>query len=247
MVRNDAHEGEKLDKLLRCVDDLNQRLDAYEEEEARRDRRRKDDDEYDGEPVPTNKYGSWGYDDDDRRRDSRRRRDDDDRRRSDSVSIRIAAPMSERDYRAAIDCQTRMDGAYQAVGKPGAPRPMDSESLTMYRQRLVRGLQPYSPAWGDCPAHEMRDCLLDRVEGIVRADALEWARNPQNAQADGEMREVTSRMRGGAEMTEFFGRPSSWMRAFQGNARMVSQIRTKSGVEDSSGPSWSRPLGTALA
>jgi 8-oxo-dGTP pyrophosphatase MutT (NUDIX family) len=82
-----------VDKLLKCVDSLNKRMDAYEEEEKAADARRRD-----GQTMGTDFANGKGStlddneddredrrrgdddDDDDRRRDARRGDDDDDRR-----------------------------------------------------------------------------------------------------------------------------------------------------------------------
>jgi 8-oxo-dGTP pyrophosphatase MutT (NUDIX family) len=76
-----------VDKLLKCVDSLNKRMDAYEEEEKAMDSRRKDGqtagEDFRNGNASTLDDNDDRRGDDDRRHDARRRKDDDDDRRGD--------------------------------------------------------------------------------------------------------------------------------------------------------------------
>jgi 8-oxo-dGTP pyrophosphatase MutT (NUDIX family) len=209
--------------------------DEEEEMEARRDRpRRKDDD-------------------DDRRRDSRRhdrRRDDDDdaRRgdaRADSVTLtkaqwdamqrdmealksRLPKPLSDADYHEMHSIQAKADSVYGAFGANSrAPRPMEGETPPNYRRRLLEGLKKHSQMWKDIDLYvAINDSALPNVEMAIYNDAMVVARNPDLG--EGELRAHNRVLESGHRVTEWRGKPSSWMNQFAGNRRVVGGIRTKS-------------------
>jgi hypothetical protein len=115
---------------------------------------------------------------------------------------------------------------FSALGKR-APRPLDGETLLGYRRRLAGELKSHSKAWKDVNITVLADDALPVAEAQIYADAAEVARNPIDL-PENTLRMVSRRDETGRNISEFFGKPSSWMSQFSGARRRVAGIRTKS-------------------
>jgi len=135
------------------------------------------------------------------------------------VTLSMPKRRTDKDFHAVSDAQARADEVYVALGKRGAPRPLDGEDLMTYRRRLARDLQPHSGEWKDVNLHAIADDnAFEVLERRIYTDAMAVAMAPVTAEP-GTLRPVTRRD-GGHEITTYVGEPRSWMDAFAGPVRM---------------------------
>jgi hypothetical protein len=139
-----------------------------------------------------------------------------------ALKSRMAAkPRSDAEYTAMLERQARADSIYSAFGSGrGAPRFLDGETDAVYRRRLINGLRKHSPRWKDIDITHIADDALGVVERDVYNDSMAAALNPPDL-GEGELRERRTRTAGGHEVTEFIGRPRSWIDEFSCVPRMV--------------------------
>lgn len=144
--------------------------------------------------------------------------------RVDSIA-RIADDRPPEDENAFADAQARADAVYQQFGD-AAPRPMRGETLVGYRIRLARGMQKHSEELKgiDLGAIARADAAgFSMLEKRVYADAAKASRSHADIPI-GTLREVTTKERGGAEKTVFYGDPLTWMSAFMAPGRTTERI-----------------------
>jgi hypothetical protein len=252
-AKADAEHGEKLDKLLKGIDAVCERLDSHEKrmdsfedfkKEEKKVDKRKDADEKaekpkdDEEESETEKEEGKAKDliADKAKKDADEKEEE---KKADSVNIdairremaklaaRIPMQSSDNDYAAMADAQARADGVYQAFGD-SASRPLQGEDVIGYRLRMITPLQKHSPVWksSDLAKIARVDSATFKVaEDAIYADAAAAARNPASAE-DGSLRQITRTMPSGHKETTFVGRPAAWMARFGGNRRSVERINT---------------------
>lgn len=255
--RKDAEAGEKLDKLLSCMDSLTKRMDAYdeedkakkdaeEEEKKKADSEKKDDEEEgeegkakrvaaDEEEEKKKKADAAKKDDDDMMAD-KAKKDEEEKARKDSEDIRkriadmekrLPKAMTDADYSAMADAQARADSVYSLHSK-SAPRPLDGEDLAGYRRRIANDLKQHSANWKKVNINVLGDTEAFAVaESQIYADAEAVGRNPP-APAEDYLREIRTKDDTGRVITEFVGRPSAWMGSFRAHRRQLVGIRNNS-------------------
>jgi hypothetical protein len=192
--RADADAGDKIDKLLTCMDSLSKRMDAWgakgaeEEEKKKADAAKKDADEIKEKGDPKEMTC-----------DSR----------ADSVEIR----------NELAEIQTMADRAASAWSK-SAPHPWVGEMPDAYCRRFAAQHQQHSEKWGD--GVNLRDLggktLRNAAEEIF-ADSIAKSCNPV---AIGAMSLHEVRRRdpdSGHLIKEYYGDPMAWMQQFTGQKR----------------------------
>jgi broad specificity phosphatase PhoE len=204
--------------------DEDDRMDDDEEEEAKKDddmkmkKHRKDDDSE--KAAPTEKSDSEGkaempagemkFDD-----DKKAKMDDEEE-----------AKKCDEDEAAYADCQAKADSVYSAFGK-SASRPLQGESLTAYRKRMLRGLQAHSDEMKNVNINSIKDdAMLSVVEKRVYADALAASRGT-GAIAKGQLIELHKKDRAGRTITEFRGDMEAWLGDFKLPTHRVMKFNTE--------------------
>lgn len=133
----------------------------------------------------------------------------------------VAKPMTDADYAAMTECQARYDSIYAQFGQQAA-RPLAGEVLAAYERRLARGLQPHSARFKDLNLSTMDQKTFDTISPMIRADALEVAKNPTDIPA-GMLRPISRKLDSGHTVTEWRGQPRDWMDQFAGPVRKYAK------------------------
>lgn len=241
-ARKDAEAGEKLDKMLACLDSLTKRMDALEDEDpgdvdpgagmgnqAISDKAKKDaEDAEAAEEAEAEKQAAEKAAKDEKEVvDAAARKDAaDTKRRLDELEKSVPKELNDADYAAMADAQAGADKVYHALGD-AAPRPLRGEGLLAYRRRLATGLKEHSDNWKGVDLASLPKAALDIAERQIRADAMSAALNPQ-AVAEGQLREIVNVDSTGRRITSFVGQPSSWMSQFTSTRRRLAGVRNGS-------------------
>jgi hypothetical protein len=202
-AREDAEAGEKLDKILKCVDALGEhvgslakRMDAYE---AKVDKR-KDEAETETEAEakakekaePRELAADKAKKDAEAMIEAKARKDAEEReeirRKIADLDAKLPKQISDADYDAMAEMQARADRIHSAFGD-SAPRPLQGETPLAYQRRLINGLKKHSSAWKDIDMSALPHEALKIAEATIYADAMNAARNPTDL-APGVLREV---------------------------------------------------------
>ena len=199
----DEEEEEKSHKM--DDDDAACDDDDEEEEKPKMDAKKKRKDSEGSDPVEHGKAGEMKPDDD----------EEDDK---------VAAKMDAMHSRFA-DAQAKADSVFAAFGK-SASRPLQGESLSSYRKRLLRGLQGYSDAYKAVNLRAIFDkALLEIAEKQIFADAMAKAKTPV-AYGDALVEHRTTD-RTGRTISTFSGPVSAWLDDFKVAPMRVMEFRTQ--------------------
>jgi hypothetical protein len=173
-MKMDDDEARKDDDDMKAKKDSKHRKDDDDEEVPRMDKKRKDDDDTkaddsvsradkkrdDAHGVAEKPSGEMRFDEEEAKMD-----DDDEE-----------AMKKDDDDAKKADTQAKCDAVFSAFGK-SASRPLEGESHTAYRKRLLRGLQSYSDEYKEVNLLAIKDAkLLDIAERRIMADALASAK-----------------------------------------------------------------------
>lgn len=248
-AKADAATGEKLDKILNCVDSVMKRMDAFEEKEkakadaeekakadaeeadkkAKADAAGKKDGEGDTEMTAADKK----KDADDKAEEAKKADAALDERVDAKVAARLAelaktltpAAVSDADYASLTECQAKADSVYQAHGIR-APRPLVGETPLMYRSRLASGVKEHSKLYKDIDLASIgNEKLFGIAETAIFADAMEAAMNPDVE--EGVLRPIVTTDDTGRRITTFAGTPRAWMRQFAAPRRQLIGIKNR--------------------
>ena len=127
---------------------------------------------------------------------------------------------------AYADCQAKADSVYSAFGK-SASRPLQGESLTAYRKRMVRGLQAHSDEMKNINVNSIKDeAMLSIVEKRVYADALAASRGT-GAIAKGQLIALHKKDQAGRTITEYRGDMEAWLGDFKLPTHRVMKFNTE--------------------
>jgi hypothetical protein len=108
-----------------------------------------------------------------------------------------------------------------------APRYLEGENPDIYRKRLATMALAYAPGLQNIKMDDARGTAFDLIEKEVLNAVASEARHPTLI-PEGELREVTRLDQAGRPFTEFFGRPSAWLRQFtSGPRKRLVGIRTE--------------------
>jgi 8-oxo-dGTP pyrophosphatase MutT (NUDIX family) len=137
---------------------------------------------------------------------------------------KMAAKMDAMHSRFA-DAQAKADSVFAAFGK-SASRPLQGESLSSYRKRLLRGLQGYSDAYKEINLRAISDnALLDIAEKQIFNDAMVKAKTPI-AYGDALVEHRTTD-RTGRTISTFTGPMGAWLDDFKVAPMRVTEFRTQ--------------------
>lgn len=139
------------------------------------------------------------------------------------------AALTNEDRAQFAQAQARADAAFTAHGER-APGPLLGETLGAYRRRLATTQKAHSARVKDIDLISMADdASFGILEEMVYTDSLEAARNPANV-PEGVLIPITKRdATGQREITEYRGKPGSWMKGFmsQNKATSTHAIRVR--------------------
>jgi hypothetical protein len=192
-----ADAGEKLDRLLSCMDSfttgmdsLSKRMDAWEAGMA--DKAKKDSEGEIKEKGDPKELAA------DSRSDSRR-----------ADSAEVIGELAE--------IQSYADRADSAWSKT-SPAPWSHEMPDSYRRRLAAPHQKHSDLWKDADLAELRGVALKNACQQIFADSIKASGSNELVGAM-NLRCITRRMESGHTERTYVGDPLSWMSAFMGSRR----------------------------
>jgi 8-oxo-dGTP pyrophosphatase MutT (NUDIX family) len=133
--------------------------------------------------------------------------------------------MTDEDYHAMIEAQSRADSVYGALGIGRAPIPLNGEDLNGYRRRVATKLKNHSSRWGKTNLYNIQSDAFDIVESDIYNDAMASAMSADDV-PDGHLRAVVKHDIAGRPITSYVGEPSAWMSQFGGYRRRLTGIRT---------------------
>lgn len=248
-AKADADAGEKLDKVLACMDSVSKRMDAFEDKF-----KKGDGEEDDTAKIAADKAKKDAEEEEEKKKaDAAKRKDEPGdnedmaerikakekekadaaaakadsesiRKRIDDVERMLPKHITDADYASMADAQARYDGVFSLFGD-AASRPLQGETPLAYRRRLAGTLKVHSKNWKEVDLATIADdATFAIVEGQVLADAQAAALAPSSA-PEGELRPVRRRDPTGRTITEYVGHPSAWMNQFGVNRRRLTGIR----------------------
>ena len=160
--KNDADAGQKLDKVLACLDSLSKRMDAMEEDDKKKadaekaeEKEVKKDDDDDSKKKDADEKPEFLKKEEVAADKKRKDEDDDAKKKADAdmakkmddvtskiadVEARLPKAIADADYHALTDAQAKADAVFQVLGQH-APRFMQGEDLIGYRKRLASALK----------------------------------------------------------------------------------------------------------
>jgi ADP-ribose pyrophosphatase YjhB (NUDIX family) len=210
-----ADADEKLDKIMSMCDSLGKRMDAMEsskkadsmtaEEKAKADSEAKEKEEAEAKAKA---------DAEEKEREEKARADaEETRKKIADLESRLPKQLSDADYAAMANAQSKADSVYSAFGD-SAPRPLNGEDLLAYRKRLATKVKSHSAQWKDVDISALPAEVFTIAEDKIYADAMDAAIHPVDLPAGG-LREIVKQDPAGRKMSEFIGSPGAWMNDFK--------------------------------
>lgn len=256
-----SKEGEKLDKILACLDSLSaghkalcSRMDAYDTKGNDAPKEEEANLKQEGEPAPVvadaKKDGEAQPGAESETKALSEERAENGLGKNDTATEpmmdskadaaikalqsqlatlqkRIPTELREEDRQKFVAAQMKAERVAQAFGdSQGAPRWLQGESLTQYRQRLLGKFKQHSTQWKGVELSKLNADALDIVETQVYADAYQAATHPTSVEA-GTLRAVTDTDYTGRRITRFYGDPGAAWQPFKRAPRLVSGWQTK--------------------
>jgi hypothetical protein len=217
--RADAEEaamtGQKLNRILACMDALGKRMDSFEAERAS-----KKEPEGEGEIGEEDKPKPLGADS---RKDSVRADS------ADAEEIEHFKALNGATHKRAADSvlaeiQTEASRASDAWGKTTAT-PWEGERITAYRRRTAQPHQQHSKAWKGVDLHTLSGQSLRNATAQIFADSIAASSAPESYPDTLIERHVRDPI-SGQKRIEFYGSPSAWTNQFKGGGMRVTAFRT---------------------
>lgn len=254
-VKSDADAGQKLDKVLTCLDSLGKRMDSFEDME-----KKKADAEEEAVKAAKEKADAEEKEKADAEAEELRKKGDaeqfkkdadeaEEKRKADAkadaqalvdaglkpvadriaeVAAKMPKALSDEDYHKMADAQARADDVFSALGAR-APRPLDGEDLLAYRRRLAGGLKTHSAAWKTVDLTAIADAVaFDNIETQIYADATRAAHTPVDLPA-GVLREVGRTDPTTGQRTVSFYGADTFFKGLNRGGRRLSRIVPRPG------------------
>lgn len=218
------------------MDSFGKRMDAFETMDSRKDSGKKDgDDDDDKKKEEAEKAAA-----DKAKKDAAKKDEDDkekeraDKARKDSVEAKlgdistqiervkgmIPKDLTDDDYVAITDAQSRADDVFIEHGGR-APRPLQGQTVMAYDRFVATKLQDLSPTWKGKNLKAIADDAFPIVRDQIYAEARQAAMNPTDLRAD-ELRMVERKVDGHTTRV-FHGQPKSWMNQFAGPVQLKGE------------------------
>lgn len=246
-AKADADAGEKIDKILACLDSftskldsVSSRMDAYGTrldgaEAAAVDKRKKKDaveEEGEAEKIPFRKDGEIHTHRGGEPEGVKEKGDPKELKadsRSDSGYIYQpsgARTISDAQRDEVSSIQTRADSVCSAWGN-SADKPMMNELPDEYLRRAARKHQTHSPAWKEVNLRELSGQALKSAADAIFNDSFAAASSNDSYSGTGNLRMVKEVNRDTGHVTRsYYGDPSSWMSQF-----MMPRMRARFDME----------------
>ena len=254
-AKADADAGEKLDKILSCVDSLTKRMDSLEDmekakkadaegaqekakEDSDKEDEKADDEEAKDEKADTMEDGKAPGEAEEVAADKRKDAEDKEEKMADAHAGKIAdleaqiKAMSKKLPKQLTDAEFHEMTAAQAKADvvfqafgDSAPRPLQGEDLAGYRRRLVTRLKEHSPTWAKTNVAAIFD---ENAFAAIETQVYADALGAASQPQDlelGSLREIKTTDRAGREISTFVGEPISWMANFTGHRRRLVGIK----------------------
>ena len=138
----------------------------------------------------------------------------------------IPRQLTDEDYHALIEAQSRADSAYGALGIGRAPIPLNGEDLNGYRRRVATKLKAHSKRWKGVNMYGLDGGAFEIAESDVYNDSMAAAMSAEDV-PEGQLRSIVKHDLAGRPITEYVGEPSAWMSQFGGFKRRLNGIRTE--------------------
>lgn len=227
-AKADAEAGEKLDKILSCLDSMGKRMDSQEARldsmegkanELVADKSRKDasEEEKEKEKMAADKAKKDADEKEEKEKADRARKDSDIdvilraisdvTQRQERIEKTMPKPMTAADHAETAEIQARADSVFMLFGER-APGPLDCETPSAYRRRLLEKQKKHSGVWKDVDLSKLPDEVVTNVvERQVYADAEVASRNPTGEDGSPILREIRRTDQSGRVISEFVGSP----------------------------------------
>lgn len=211
--RDDADAGQKLDKMLSCLDAITSRLDALE---SRKDSEKKDDAAKAEQPVKEDAAPEVKADMGDEKpflskNDAQVMAD-----KIAELERNMPKDIKDDDYVELAHTQQKADAVFMAFGS-NCPRPLQGETPLSYRKRIASQLQKHSKQWKAIDLIRADTAVLDIAESQIYSDAMDVALHPMDLPS-GELRSIT-------RVDPLTGQRST---TFHGNTTFFSQMKSPS-------------------
>lgn len=249
----DADAGTKLDTILKHVDSMGKRMDAWEEKEKSRDDATKADAKKKDEDEESEKKKKEEEAKADKARKDAARKDEPGER--EEMAERIKAKEKEKEKadadekaKADADVKGRIAAMELRLPKPfsdadfatmadiqakadsvfaefgeRAPRFLDGETPLAFRRRLATKLKDHSESWKPIDLAVLADDALAVAEKQIYADAQKAARNPSDVPV-GQLRMITRVDSETGQRVNTFVGPNTFISALNPPARRVAHI-----------------------
>lgn len=246
-TRADADAGQKLDKLLSCMDSMTKRMDSFEEkiskkdgnpdpslddpEQVAADKAKKDAEAEEKAKADKAKKDAEGGEEEAKKKaaeeegakaDKAKKDAEDMKARLDAVEKKIPEERSDDDMAEMADAQAKADSVASMFGK-SAGRPLNGEGLLAYRKRQLKAFQAHSKDWKDVNLGILDATTLNIAERSIYADAMTAARTPTDLPV-GTLREIRQADRTGRVISTFHGDMNAWMGDFKSPKRRLVGI-----------------------
>jgi hypothetical protein len=213
-----AMAGEKLDNILKCLDSLGRRMDAFESAAKEKGESGEDGEEPEekGDPRPVAA---------DSRKDSQMVRSDSaalDAEEIEHFKASTGATYAIKADSVLAAIQSDAGKAASAWGKD-AKHPWDGETITAYRRRSAREHQQHSPAWKDVDLSTLSGQALRNATAQIFSDSI--AASSSSESYPETLREVRRRDPDTGHMIkEYYGSPMAWMLQFMPTRRSAKFV-----------------------
>ncbi len=214
-----------IDAVMKACDALGKRMDAYEAKDAaegeteeekkeREDAARKDADEKAEKE----------------REDAARKDSASIHTRIDDLNRRVPLALTDADFAALAQVQSRADSVYPLLGK-NAPRTMPGETPLGYRRRLASELKAFSASCKDIELSKLDGAAFDVLERKIYDDATLAAQTPA-ALPKGTLRPIHRQDSANRVITSYVGDPHACWGSFKmpsrrGRVSSYSELRAR--------------------
>ena len=233
-ARKDAEAGEKLDKILSHLGEINKRVDALEgykcddddDDKAKDDDDDKEDGKAEGKEEGEPKMTVADKARKDAEEEVKKAREEADAARKDAAELskrldelsKVAVRhMSDEERASLASIHAKADKVYAAFGD-SASFAMPGEDALSYRRRLANGLRKHSAIFSKIDLASFGDEALATAETQIYADAQVAARAPSDV-SGGKMRAIVSKTDAGHTIIDYSGTPADWMKKFSSTRR----------------------------
>jgi len=229
-ARQDAANGEKLDKILSHLGEINKRVDSLEgmTKDDAEDEKCDEDDKLEGAEAgaPERVAADRAKKDAEVEEEIEAAKKDAEAARKDSAAVRAefdefkktaVRHISDEERATLATIHANANKVYAAFGD-SASFAMPGEDALSYRRRLARGLAKHSPIFSKIDLGHLDAEGIKVAEAQIYADAMQAAHSPVGA-PEGKLRAIETRTAAGHTIIDYVGVPADWMKKFSSTRR----------------------------